>query len=88
MRQSTIIDETDDGSASTGSNEFLNPDSLKQSPQQLVPNNSIQNLFFGKMTQILKMADNDRTKIINDTTLKMGPIMLDVNSHNNLYEAW
>lgn len=51
-------------------------------------NNSIQNLFFGKIIQILKVDNTERSKIFNKKVEKMGPIMLDVNNFGSLYDAW
>ena len=52
---------------------------------------SIFNLFFGKMTQILRVRDEANQGKIKDISRideKMGPIMLDVGSHGSLEEAW
>jgi hypothetical protein len=45
-------------------------------------------LFFGKMTQILKVKNDERSKQCGSKEDKMGPIMLNVNEYSNLYEAW
>lgn len=45
-------------------------------------------MFFGKLQQILKIDNSERTKIFSNKTEKMGPVMLDINSFSNLYEAW
>ncbi len=49
---------------------------------------SIFSLFFGKINQILKIDNEERSKIFNNKTEKMGPVMLDVNNFSNLYDAW
>jgi hypothetical protein len=51
---------------------------------------SILDLFFGKVSHFLmiKSAEKQRSKLINSVVEKMGPIMLDVNNHDNFYDAW
>jgi hypothetical protein len=49
---------------------------------------TIFNMFFGKTNQILKVDNQERTKIFNNKTEKMGPIMLDIEAFSNLYDAW
>lgn len=45
-------------------------------------------MFFGKIKQILKVDNQARSKIFNTKSEKMGPVMIDIENHNNLYEAW
>lgn len=54
----------------------------------MLDKSSIQNLFFGKVTQILKVDNSERQKIISQKVNKMGPIMLEMNNYSNLSDAW
>ena len=49
---------------------------------------TIQELFFGTITSILKLKNDVKQKEVSRASQKMGPILLDVNLHANLYEAW
>ena len=49
---------------------------------------SIYDLFFGQISHELKIKKGDIQSSVNKIKEKMGPIMLDVNNHSSLYEAW
>jgi hypothetical protein len=49
---------------------------------------SIYDLFFGQISHELKIKKGDIQSSVNKIKEKMGPIMLDVNNHSCLYEAW
>ena len=49
---------------------------------------SIYDLFFGQISHELKIKIGDTEKSLNKIKEKMGPIMLDVNNHSTLYDAW
>lgn len=85
MRKSSIIDYS--GETTSGGEEAKEG----QSAVSTEPNwdrSAIFKLFFGKMTQILKVKNDERSKECGSKEDKMGPIMLNVNDYSNLYEAW
>lgn len=79
MRKSSIID---DGNQETPMDTGDNGD------QSL--GCTIQKLFFGKLINILQVQSEKREKpkIFNEKVEKMGPIFLDVNNDDSLYDAW
>eukprot|EP00347_Sterkiella_histriomuscorum_P016450 403353129 len=81
-RPSNNIDNLQDPSHITKSVILQNQDDIKNS------HNSIYNMFFGRTKQILKVDNSSRSKVFNTKTEKMGPIMIDIDNHSNLYEAW
>lgn len=40
------------------------------------------------MIEILKLKSDEKSKVFNKKIQKMGPIMLDIQNHKNLMEAW
>ena len=50
--------------------------------------NSIYHLFFGKLRQILKVTNGEKSKTFNEKTEKMGPIMIDIANYSSLFKAW
>lgn len=96
LRRSSIIDDNESASGDNhGSNNLTRESTVasvsdtasKESFVEERPN-TIYNMFFGKLMQILKIDNSERTKIFNNKTEKMGPVMLDINAFSNLYEAW
>ena len=78
-RKSSIVDDTPENGATPDAAEtpcVVRPS--EEAKQADETRNTIFNMFFGKMNQILKVDNQQRVKIFSNKTEKMGPVMLDV----------
>jgi hypothetical protein len=81
-----MMKSTLDGGDEDTANTSIRSTNLGNNHKQLGV--TLQELFFGKITSILKLKNDTKQKEVSRTSQKMGPILLDVNLHSDLYEAW